>query len=116
MLAHISRPVFDRIKRRALRMKRVKSYFGKWDCMKGCFSVKNPYKEYTPFCTAESQEKLLMYEAAGENKRHIYIRYNQRQSYRDTWESLSSEDILGMAYYTMSHVICYDIMLCMLVI
>ena len=94
MIAHVSRPVFDRIKRRALRVRRVKSYFGKWDCMKGCFTVKNPYKEFAPFLQAVSDEKVLMYEGAGDNKRHIYTRYNQRQSYRDTWESLSSDDIL----------------------
>ena len=61
MTAPLCRLVFDRVKLSALRIRRVKSYFGRWDCTKGCFDICHPWKVYTPFLQATSSDKTLMY-------------------------------------------------------
>ena len=58
--APLCRPVFDRVKLSALRIRRVKSYFGRWDCTKGCFDICHPWNVYTPFLQATSSDKALM--------------------------------------------------------
>jgi hypothetical protein len=78
MLEPLCRPVFDRLKRTALRIRRVKSYFGRWDCTKGCFDVRNPWKEYEPFQHASTNDKSLMYYNSDKRIQHIYTRFNQR--------------------------------------
>jgi len=56
-LAPLSRPVFDRIKRRSLRIRRVKSNFDKWDCMKGCFRVRNTHQIFHRFTKPQQLTK-----------------------------------------------------------
>ena len=88
MLAPLCRPVFDRVKRAALRIRRVKSYFGRWDCTKGCFDVRNPFKVYELFQLASSDNKAFMYINSGKRIQHLFTRFNQRDSYRDAWTHL----------------------------
>ena len=94
MLAPLCRPVFDRVKRTALHIRRVKSYFGRWDCTKGCFDVSNSWKAYEPFQQASSNNKALMYINSDKRTQHIFTRFNQRDSYRDAWTHLQLHEVL----------------------
>lgn len=95
MLAPLCRPVFDRVKLAALRIRRVKSYFGRWDCTKGCFDVRNPWKKYEPFQQASSVNKALMYNNKDKRIQHIFTRFNQRDSYREAWAHLQLHEVLA---------------------
>jgi hypothetical protein len=93
-LAPLCRPVFDRIKRTSVRIRRVKSYFGRWDCTKGCFDVRNPWNEYVTFRDATDNAKQQIFISATTRAQHIYTRFNQRDAYRQAWEHLQPHEIL----------------------
>ena len=95
-IAPLSRPVFDRIKRHSLRVRRVRSYFGRWDCTKGCFdkSIPHPYKQFIPFHEAQGVHKVSIYNNMDPRIQHVYTRFNQRESYREAWEHLQDHEVL----------------------
>ena len=94
MLALLCRAVFDRVKLASLRIRRVKSYFGRWDCTKGCFDIRHPWKQYEPFCQATGECKAVMYNNQDKRVQHVFTRFNQRDSYREAWLHLQFHEVL----------------------
>lgn len=86
--------MFDRLKRTSIRIRRIKTYFGKWDCQKGCFDVPNTDQRYIPFRDAKITDEEAMFSDSNSLHRHIYTRYNQRDAYRSAWEHLQTGEVL----------------------
>ena len=86
--------MFDRIKRSSLRIRRAKSYFGGWDCTKGCFDIPKPYQQFLTFHTSSKDIQQQMYTSSDPRIQHIYTRFTQREGYRQAWKHLQPHEIL----------------------
>ncbi len=90
----LSYPTFTYVIHRDIWIRKLKAYFGKWDCMKGCFHVRNPYKLFEAFYASDASTQQSLFASSDKHTKHIYTRYNQRQAYRDIWDNIDTDTVL----------------------
>ena len=90
----LSYPTFTSVIHDEIWIRKLKAYFGKWDCMKGCFHVRNPYKLFEPFHSSDEKTQQNTFAVSDKQTKHIFTRYNQRQAYRDIWDNIDTDTVL----------------------